>query len=440
MHQSRRPFQKFTLTILIFAYIVTCCVSLVVCAHFHVPGSYFDPKAFHIFYDPARQSEAIAVVALFALVSALFLYANSCIGYLVGFYLYAMILGYLWLNCFSDFVYDHRLAAASAAVSAVGFLLPALFITSPLRRTYELSPWALDQVLRFILWLCAITIAVAASYNFRLVALEHIYDYRDKLEFPSVVNYLLGMLSSALLPFAFACFVMRKDYLRTGIALLLMLLFYPITLTKLAFFTPLWLIVMAVLSKLFGARIAVVLSLLGPTLTGVVAFTVLGNQAADYFGVVNFRMSAIPSNAMDVYNDFFSRHDLTYFCQISILKPLINCPYREPLGLVMKKAYELGNFNASLFATEGIASVGLWFAPISAILCGLVIALGNRLSAGLPPRFILISGAVLPQVFLNVPLTTTLLTHGAAVLALLWYLTPQSIFEQKEPAAAAASY
>ena len=30
--------------------------------------------------------------------------------------------------------------------------------------------------------------------------------------------------------------------------------------------------------------------------------------------------------------------------------------------------------------------------------------------------------AMLPQILLNVPLTTTLLTHGAAILFLLWYV------------------
>jgi hypothetical protein len=58
-----------------------------------------------------------------------------------------------------------------------------------------------------------------------------------------------------------------------------------------------------------------------------------------------------------------------------------------------------------------------------------VIALGNGLSAGLPDRFVLISGAVFPQILLNVPLSTALLTHGLAVLFLLWYFTPRTIFE-----------
>jgi hypothetical protein len=66
----------------------------------------------------------------------------------------------------------------------------------------------------------------------------------------------------------------------------------------------------------------------------------------------------------------------------------------------MAKTYQLGNMNASLFATEGIASVGPWLGPIIVFACGLVIALASRLLAGLPPRFILLSSGILLQVFL----------------------------------------
>ena len=132
---------------------------------------------------------------------------------------------------------------------------------------------------------------------------------------------------------------------------------------------------------------------------------------------------------MDVYEDFFAKHDLTHFCQITILKPIMKCPQTQ-LSIVMQWAYKLGSFNASLFATEGIASVGTLFAPVAVFICGFVIALGNRLSAGLPAGFVLISGANLPQLLLNVPLTTALLTHGMGLLFLLWYVTPRVIFEQ----------
>jgi len=196
---------------------------------------------------------------------------------------------------------------------------------------------------------------------------------------------------------------------------------------------------MLALSRIFEARVAVILSLLVPIAAGLLLDMLLGTRAALYINTVNFRMVAIPSVALDVYNDFFSRHDLTYFCQISFLKPVMHCPYQEQLAVVLKGEYDLGNFNASLFATEGIASLGTWFAPVAAFVGGLVIALGNRLSAGLPPAFILISGAMLPQTLLNVPLTTTLLTHGATLLFLLWYITPRGIFERDGASTAAMS-
>ena len=173
-----------------------------------------------------------------------------------------------------------------------------------------------------------------------------------------------------------------------------------------------------------------------PISVGIVLFVFFKNgtisyiAAIPYFGLINFRMIAIPSLAMDYYNYFFSTHPLTYFCQMRLLKPFVPCPYQEQLSDVIFKAFGIGGqFNASLFATEGIASIGTLFAPLAAFVCGLVIAFGNRLSAGLPPHFILISGAVLPQALLNVPLTTVLLTHGAGILFLLWYITPRNLFK-----------
>jgi hypothetical protein len=147
------------------------------------------------------------------------------------------------------------------------------------------------------------------------------------------------------------------------------------------------------------------------------------------FYTINWRLVAIPSVAMDIYNHFFWHHDLTYFCQISFLKKLMHCPYQQQLSLVMEQEYHLGNFNASLFATEGIASVGALWAPVAAFACGLVFAVGNRLSAGLPAGLVLVSGAIVAQVLLNVSLSTVMVTHGGALLFLLWYLTPRAAFE-----------
>jgi hypothetical protein len=428
-NDERLSWQRIGLAILICAHIVFCCISLVHVAGFNSPNA-FSPARFHIFYNPAQLRTAVMAVGTFALVSSLFIFARFGPGYFIGFYFYTMILDYLWLNCFTDLSYDHRLAGLSAAVSAVAFLLPALFFTAPFRQVYVLSATAFDRLLTFILLLAAVTIAIGATYNFRLVGIESIYDFRNQNESPRILSYAIGMTSGALLPFAFAVFTARKAYWRTGAVLFLLLLLYPVTLTKSALFAPVWLVSMLLLSKLVEARIAVVLSLLAPVTGGLLLIVLFDERAAAVlFSTINFRMVVIPATAMDIYNDFFSKHDLTYFCQISVLKPIMACPYRDPLGTVMAEAYKLGGFNASLFATEGIASIGAHFAPISVFLCGLVIAVGNRLSAGLPAGFVLVSGSILPQVLLNVPLTTVLLTHGAGLLFLLWYVTPRAMFQ-----------
>jgi hypothetical protein len=422
---------RLALPILICFHIIVCCVSLVHVSHYQS----------YMHYDGDRLYYAVIAVAAFSVISSLFLVARFSFGYFVGFYFYTMVLGFLWLVCFTKYNYDHKMAGLSAAVSMLLFLLPALLIDAPIKQVFALSTLTFERLLGFILVLSMATIVAASIYNFRIVSLDHIYDFRNDLHFPTFINYSIGIVSSTLLPFVFACYLTLNYRWRAGITLLLMLLFYPITLSKLAFFAPAWIVALLIFSKIFEARTATILSLFFPLLVGVILVAVLpiGDHPFTYFDKVNIRMIATPSSAMDIYNDFFSNHPHTFFCQISFLKPLMSCPYQDQLSVVMEKAYGFGNLNASLFATEGIASVGLFFAPLSAFACGLVIALGNRLSAGLPPRFILISGALLPQVLLNVPLTTALLTHGAAVLFLLWYITPRAMFESKDRIKALAS-
>lgn len=418
---------RFSLYVLVCLHIIVYCTSLVQVANWQS----------YMLYEATLVNYAIAAVGAFSTVSLFFIFGRFSFGYFVGFSLFSMILGFIWLSNFSKFNYDHRLAGLSAAVSAVLFLLPALLINTPLKQLFALSPRALEHLLKFILVLALGTIVAASLYNFRLVSIRQIYDFRNELYFPAPLRYLTGIMSTVLLPFACACYLALNRRWWAAVPLILMLLFYPITLSKFALFSTAWVVILLALSRIFEPRAATILSILLPMLLGVILMAAyLNSYTLYYFGLVNIRMMATPSSAMDIYNDFFSSHPLTWFCQISFLKPLMGCPYQEQLSLVMEKTYQLGNINASLFATEGIASVGLYLAPMVALACGLVIALGNRVSSGLPPGFVLISAALLPQTFLNVPFTTALLTHGAGLLFLLWYIMPRTMFDRKiEPAA-----
>ncbi|MFY9955947.1 hypothetical protein [Bradyrhizobium sp.] len=70
------------------------------------------------------------------------------------------------------------------------------------------------------------------------------------------------------------------------------------------------------------------------------------------FGFANYRMFAFPSLALDRYSDFFASHQLTHFCQISLIRAIKGCPYAYQLGAEMAERYHMGNLNASLFATD----------------------------------------------------------------------------------------
>jgi hypothetical protein len=426
-HFADQTSERAGLALLIGLHIIASCVSLIYLSR-HYSG-------YHIYFDPALLKGAVVVVAAFSALACLFVLTPFSFGYFVGFYFYTMVVGYLWLNCFSDFEYDHWLSGASAAVSMIVFLIPALFMSSPIRQRFAIPEASFDRVLTVILAIGIVTILIGAGFSFKVVSLAEMYDFREKINMPEPLAYWIGITSNALLPFAFACFAIRGNHWRAGLTLVLLLLFYPITLNKVAFFTPAWLLTMAVLTRLFDCRTTVVISLLLPLVAGTVSYAILDQAAKSFFEVINLRMVATPSNAMDVYNDFFFHHPTTHFCQIRFLKAIVSCPYQDQLGVVMKQAYNgtFGNFNASLFSTEGIASVGPLFAPIPVLVCGFVIGFANRLSAGLPPRFVLISGSILPQILLNVPLTTTLLTHGAAFLFALWYITPRAMLPQQAP-------
>ena len=227
------------------------------------------------------------------------------------------------------------------------FLLPALLINTPLKQLFTLSPRALEYFLKFILALALGTIVAASFYNFRLVSIRQIYDFRNELYFPAPLRYLTGIVSTVLLPFACACYLALNRRWWAAVPLILMLLFYPITLSKFALFSTAWMIVLLMLSRIFEARAATILSILLPMLLGVILVAAyFNNYTLYYFGLVNIRMMATPSSAMDIYNDFFSSHPPTWFCQISFLKPLMSCPYQEQLSLVMERAYQLGNINA----------------------------------------------------------------------------------------------
>src|SRR5262245_55034357 len=98
---------RFSLYVLVCLHIVVCCLSLVHVANWQS----------YMLYDDIWLRPAIVAVAAFSTVSLLFVFARFSFGYFVGFSLFTMVLGFIWLLNFSKFKYDYRLAGLSAAAS-----------------------------------------------------------------------------------------------------------------------------------------------------------------------------------------------------------------------------------------------------------------------------------------------------------------------------------
>jgi hypothetical protein len=402
----------------------------------------FQHPEYRFQYYPEYLWSAVLIGIFSSAAGTAFAVCQFSFGYAMTYYFFLMIIGFLWINGFSALRYDHLAAGISASVSAIGFGLPALLIRSPLSPPIRLSFTTTKFLVSFAIGLSVVVILVGVRHNFYILGLRDHSEFRDELfhakirstiQFPVALRYSQGIVSSALMPFAFAFLVERKQYWLAATALVLMACLFPITLTKTSLFQPLWLVFVALIATMFEARTSTVLIFFIPTVVGLVSKLGMGNTGTDLFDILDLRLLTIPSAALSFYNEFFAQHEQTLFCQIGIVKLFFGCPYQEQLGVVMEQTYGLGNYNASLFATEGVASVGLMFAPISAFVCGLLVGLANRMSAGLPPRFVLISSAILTQMLLNVPFSTAFLTHGAVILFLMWYLLPREIFVKPSP-------
>jgi hypothetical protein len=381
---------------------------------------------------------AVGATLLLAALIPLFALARFSFGYIVGIAFFGLIAGFIWLTYFVGPAYDVVRARWSAAASLLLFLLPMLFQRTRLPPAIVLSRSTMNRLLVLALGIAIAVLAWNSHYGFALVGILEADQLRSTFERPAVLSYLTAALIGAVLPFAFAYFACQRRYAMAALSILLIVCFYPVQLNKTVLLAVVWLPFLFLLFRTFEPKRAAVLVLLIPMAVGLTVYVALpeGNPmerlAAYMFGFANYRLFAFPSLALDRYSDFFASHQLTHFCQIGIIRAIKGCPYAYQLGAEMAARYHMGNLNASLFATEGIASVGPIWAPASALVCGFVLSVGNSISARLSPCLIAVSSGLVVQALINVPLSAAFLSNGLFVLLLLWAVTPEPVVDGED--------
>jgi hypothetical protein len=377
--------------------------------------------------------EILSAFALIVMPLPLFLVAEFSFGYFVGVYMYVMVAGFVVLSYSTEFHYDYAVARISAVTSLVAFLVPALFLHR-LRMvpTPSTSSSTFDKIAVGILIFAFVIVAWDAQYGFRIAGFYQSMSMRSDLIRPKLLNYASDMLTCSVLPFCLAYFISRRRWYLAGASVVIALCFFPVLLNKIVLFAPAWTVVLFFLFSRIEAKKAVVLTLIVPMTVAGAYYLVEPIGGFHWLGIVNSRMIATPSIALDHYFAFFSSHPLTHFCQINFVKALTACPYSDQLGVIMEGVYHQGNFNGSLFTTEGIASVGPLLSPLATFACGIAIGLGNVASSRLPPALIAASCGALINILMNVPLSTSMLSNGGALLFLLWLFTPNKDHSLKE--------
>ena len=178
--------------------------------------------------------------------------------------------GYFWFNTFGTQGYDRRTALISSSASMILFLIPALLITDPARKRFTLPRWAMDALPLWIVSLLAPVLVLATPTNFALLRrarctiTEILCSNRALLDTPR-------NCTGALIPFAFACFVARRQWFALSLLGGLSLLFYTVTITKFSLALPFYLGFIAILASRYEARSVVILSLLIPIVVALFA-------------------------------------------------------------------------------------------------------------------------------------------------------------------------
>jgi hypothetical protein len=410
-------------TLLSAACLLVLCFSLVL-----VAGDV--NTSFNIAYNNSNAVGAIFGAAFFCLCAAVLSARPFSFGYFVGFYMLAISCGYVWLSYFTPLPYDHIAARWSTAISSAVFFLAATVTLNRgprLPRFPSLSIAQMDALVKCLVGFVIVVALCGALTGLHFVGFTEGELIRSELSHPRWMDYATSISLSCLIPFSFAWLAQRRAYWTAALCIVLALSFYPIVVNKTALVAPFWLVFVFLLTKVIEPRVATILSLMLPLLIGLAAMTIDPSRPELVFRIINFRMLAIPSSGLDHYYHYFSTHPVTHFCQISPVGKLFSCAPPDQLGAMLAQEYSIGNFNASLLATEGIASVGVYLAPVAAALCGLLVSLGNLSSAGIAPSFVLLSSSMLVVMTMNVPLSVAMVTHGGIILFGLWLITPRAI-------------
>lgn len=319
---------------------------------------------------------------------------------------------------------------------ALSFLFIVLFPRIRLARPLPaLSPrlfWV-----TFVLGYLALAVYAIRVFgeSFALVSLWDVYEQRavaGEAAEGTLAGYATGILAGCMNPFLMAYgLIRRRKLLVLWGALGQLFVFTTFALKSVVISVPLllgfyWLLLTPAKVPVWRLGVIVVLSIAGP-LALMFAFDADSDIfIANIAALVFLRTYGLAGATIGVYYDFFQHNPHTFYSHVGPVRALIDYPYDRQLGEVI--GIYLGSpgldYNANMFATDGIAAGGL----VALIVLGLVAGLVIRLCSALVPKrnwkLICAASAMSIMNLANTSLFTSLLTGGLLFLILTCALAP----------------
>lgn len=300
-----------------------------------------------------------------------------------------------------------------------------------------------------ILTIATIALIVASSAgHMRLVSFEDVYDLRSDASTKStsaLLGYLSSWLSYCFISYFFARGLIDKKWLYVALGIAGSLVLYMAAGAKASLLLlPMTLSVLFLWKDGPGFLARTLLALLALVLGAVV---LLPDDGAALWAKSLLLVRVIGSSGWVAakYLEYFDVNGYTYYTHIGPVNAIFGgYPYGEHgLGQLIgidRSGSSEANFNASFWASDGLAALGTFGIYVVTLPVALLLYAINRLTAVFQSRFTVAWITGFAVAMLNVPLATAMLSGGGGLILLMaWYATRLEQFQLRYGPAAAAS-
>lgn len=263
--------------------------------------------------------------------------------------------------------------------------------------------------------------------GFRLhFGLMEVYDIRVEARgfaVPPILGYL-GTFADNVLPILLAYYLRRRWYLIAAAVSVVILFNFGISGTKQVIFLLIFGLASAFLGEppRFNRKVTAVLAAV--VMLAVVERVAFGTIFLGTFSI--YRVFAIPAHLHWVYYDYFQGREFVQLTQ-SILKFFFESPYADNVQFLVGE-YDRGEYggraNNGLF-TDGYLNFGAVSVLFFPVICVLLLKMLESAVEGLSSSVRFTVVVSLSFVFLNLPLTTAILSAGVGVVLVLLPTMPR---------------